>query len=357
MSAIPHLAYLNISKKIWREIKRPFKRKFEAIEKIHGLQPCRNEANTFFGAESDISRCVDAELKFWRWAFILGSNFAERLHVRKHSPETLDVFTRHIGINLENEIRVTDEGMDIDGIKIPRECAGCLTDIVFPSYLRREYESFEHYCTIIGNNLSDFHEGPYEYGNVCLAEGDVVFDCGAHKGLFSAVASRYGCQVFAFEAIPAIIDNYLSKTAKMNRNICVCNFATWHTNGTLEFVFNSSADSASKCNQLRSRWTLLRNKLRSPQACTQFTVPAITLDAFVERNNIERVDFIKADIEGAERNMLRGATRILREFAPKLSICTYHLPDDPQVLREIILEANPKYQIVEKFKKMYAHVP
>jgi hypothetical protein len=65
----------------------------------------------------------------------------------------------------------------------------------------------------------------------------------------------------------------------------------------------------------------------------QLVVPAITLDAFVERNNIERVDFIKADIEGAERNMLRGAKRILREFAPKLSICTYHLPDRPLRLR------------------------
>jgi hypothetical protein len=55
--------------------------------------------------------------------------------------------------------------------------------------------------------------------------------------------------------------------------------------------------------------------------------------------------------------MLRGAKRILKEFAPKLSICTYHLPDDPQVLRELILEANPRYHIVEKFSKMYAHIP
>ena len=79
-------------------------------------------------------------------------------------------------------------------------------------------------------------------------------------------------------------------------------------------------------------------------------------DAFVEKNSIERVDFIKADVEGAERNMLRGAKRILRDFSPKLSLCSYHLPDDPQVLREIILDANPEYQIVEKFKNLYAYV-
>jgi len=52
-----------------------------------------------------------------------------------------------------------------------------------------------------------------------------------------------------------------------------------------------------------------------------------------------------------------GAKRVLKEFAPKIAICTYHLPDDPQVLRELILDANPNYVIVERWKKMYAYVP
>ncbi|GHT02290.1 hypothetical protein AGMMS50276_32120 [Synergistales bacterium] len=38
-------------------------------------------------------------------------------------------------------------------------------------------------------------------------------------------------------------------------------------------------------------------------------------------------------------------------------ICTYHLPDDPEVLADIIKEANPAYNIVQKKMKLYASVP
>jgi hypothetical protein len=81
-----------------------------------------------------------------------------------------------------------------------------------------------------------------------------------------------------------------------------------------------------------------------------------TLDKFAEKNKLERVDFIKADIEGAERDLLRDATHVLRTFAPKLAICTYHLPDDPQVLERIIKEANPQYSVVHTRHKLFASV-
>ena len=77
----------------------------------------------------------------------------------------------------------------------------------------------------------------------------------------------------------------------------------------------------------------------------------------VHQNHLPKVDFIKADIEGAERYMLMGAQKVLREFAPKIAICTYHKPDDPRVLRKLIMQANPNYIIEEKWKKMYAYVP
>jgi FkbM family methyltransferase len=81
-----------------------------------------------------------------------------------------------------------------------------------------------------------------------------------------------------------------------------------------------------------------------------------TLDRFVEENKLEHVDFIKADIEGSERDMLRGATNVMKNFAPKLALCTYHLPDDPIVLEKIIKEANPNYTIVHLSHKLFAAV-
>ena len=346
--------------KIWREIKRPFERKIETAKKLANLRACKSEANAVFGEPSEISKAIDSLVKFYRWKGILGGEIAKFLHIKRQVKlGRCAVFAQHVGIELEKEIQLTDEALILDNIKLPHPQNEAdkgllweyeLSDIVFPSYFKHNFDGFDCYCDTFKNGLEDFNEGPYEYGSVCLNEGDVVFDCGANMGLFSAVASRYGATVFAFEAIPEIIDNYLSKTARMNGNIHIHNFAVWDKEEMLEFSLMPDNIGGSRVDEL-----LLEGHLR--QNRRQFTVPAITLDAFVEKNNIERVDFIKADIEGAERNMLRGAKMILREFAPKLSICTYHLPDDPQVLREIILDANPEYRIVEKFSKMYAYVP
>lgn len=85
-------------------------------------------------------------------------------------------------------------------------------------------------------------------------------------------------------------------------------------------------------------------------------ISVTTIDKFVEENKLERVDFIKADIEGSERDMLRGATSVLKTFAPKLAICTYHLPDDPEVLEKIIREANPAYTVVQMRHRLFAAV-
>jgi hypothetical protein len=82
-----------------------------------------------------------------------------------------------------------------------------------------------------------------------------------------------------------------------------------------------------------------------------------TLDKFVEEQNLKRIDFIKSDIEGAERDMLLGARGVLKEFAPKLALCTYHLPDDPQVMESLILEGNPRYRVKHISKKLFAAVP
>jgi hypothetical protein len=61
---------------------------------------------------------------------------------------------------------------------------------------------------------------------------------------------------------------------------------------------------------------------------------------------LNKVDFIKMDIEGAEREALAGANGILVKYHPRLMIDSYHLPDDVVVLPKIIHQAWPGYSQV-----------
>lgn len=188
-----------------------------------------------------------------------------------------------------------------------------------------------------------YNEGPYEIDkNVSLCKGDIVVDCGANMGLFSAVASAKGCKVFAFEPMQYIIDNYLGGISEWNKNILICPFALSDKIEEIFFTLDESNIGMSK-----QDGSIRGNGQK---------VKAITLDSFVKRNSIEKIDFIKADIEGAERKMLLGARETIRRFSPKISICTYHLADDPIVLKNILLNIQPEYKIIERYQKMYAYV-
>jgi hypothetical protein len=55
-------------------------------------------------------------------------------------------------------------------------------------------------------------------------------------------------------------------------------------------------------------------------------------------------------------DMLIGCRKVLKTFAPKLAICTYHLPDDPEVLEKIIRDTNQNYKVVHLTNKLFASV-
>jgi len=67
------------------------------------------------------------------------------------------------------------------------------------------------------------------------------------------------------------------------------------------------------------------------------SIPAVTLDAYVEARGIKSVTLIKLDVEGAELKILRGATGLLRDSSPPMWIleindetaaaCGYHPRD------------------------------
>jgi hypothetical protein len=74
-------------------------------------------------------------------------------------------------------------------------------------------------------------------------------------------------------------------------------------------------------------------------------VETITLDDFVKRNGLPKVDFLKMDIEGAEFAALNGAANTIRLHRPKLAISLYHSLEDfiriPLLIKRIV----PEYRL------------
>ena len=67
--------------------------------------------------------------------------------------------------------------------------------------------------------------------------------------------------------------------------------------------FSQSSDSA---------YSSIHDTQRKPVERTR-DVPIITLDDYLEREGIERVDIMKADVEGAEGLVVGGASRLLND--------------------------------------------
>jgi hypothetical protein len=70
-----------------------------------------------------------------------------------------------------------------------------------------------------------------------------------------------------------------------------------------------------------------------------------TIDKMVSELKLDRVDFVKMDIEGAEPNALRGGRGTLAKYHPRLAMSVYHEPDHPVVVPQIIREAWSGYRM------------
>lgn len=198
----------------------------------------------------------------------------------------------------------------------------------------------------IFDDYSSFCEGPYEYGEVRLRKGDIVIDGGANIGMFSAVAVSKDCISYAFEPEERM-RGLLENNARLMENIKVVPYALFDKKSIMTLTITDDMENYGDGSLIYERGPEFKRE----------QVQTISIDEFVKEQGLERVDFIKADIEGAERYMLTGAKETLAKFAPRLALCTYHLPDDPQVMENLILRANPEYVITHKWKKLYAYVP
>ena len=143
----------------------------------------------------------------------------------------------------------------------------------------------------------------------CLSEGDVAFDIGSNLGVVAVTMAQ--CvgptgKVHAFEPAPRIL-GYLAETLVANPSLPIMlhGFALGDRAGELTlFTPPGNAGNASLAS-------------RHPGADDGVTVEVKTLSQFVEDHGIDRIDFIKIDVEGFESQVLAGGADAIASMKPK----------------------------------------
>ena len=179
----------------------------------------------------------------------------------------------------------------------------------------------------------------YESGGAQVRAGDTVVDGGAHVGTFVRYALQRGAaRVIAVEPEPL---NLVCLEANLAAEIAsgrvrVFRGGIWDRKDSLT-LSDSQENSAGH--------SFVREVAGSQKVAG---IPLVPLDEIVDDLGLDRVDFIKMDIEGAERRALAGARRTLARFQPRLAISSYHLHDDPEAIPQVVREARPLYRISAK---------
>jgi FkbM family methyltransferase len=169
-----------------------------------------------------------------------------------------------------------------------------------------------------------------------VRSGDVVLDCGANVGAYTRHALDAGARlVVAIEIAPENLECLRRTFAPEIQagRVIIYPKGVWDRDGqlTLRTVGGQSgSDSVA---------------MHVPGSNEGPTVPLTTIDKIVDELHLDRVDYIKMDIEGAERQALAGGKQTIARFKPRMAISLEHLPDDTEVIPPLIERLEPGVKV------------
>src|SRR5918995_826644 len=212
--------------------------------------------------------------------------------------------------------------------------------------------NFEFYCR---NDKDDFniitiHEKDI-IDHFIPKERDIVVDIGAHIGLYTIITSKRvgpNGKIIAIEANP---DNFqmLNSNVKLNQliNVTSLNCAIYSKETKIKLYLAGEGTGQTIYNTIMAE--------RANKGKEKFVeISANTLDHLLQLQEISEVNWIKIDVEGAELEVLRGATDIISHSKDiTLLIEVHNLSGSNTTLYEPITQFLNKHNFKLDFEKTY----
>lgn len=177
-----------------------------------------------------------------------------------------------------------------------------------------------------------------------LKPDSIVIDAGANIGVFSILAAKLAQngKIFAFEPVKNTYD-ILKKNVGQIPQVVVLNQGLGDKEKSQEIL---TASRNVGMNAMADSELALKNKRYFDGSEKTYIT---TIDNAVEKQKIQRVDFIKIDTEGYESQIIEGARQTIRKWKPTIAMSAYHRKNDKYELPRLVKEICPDY--VCKFHK------
>lgn len=139
-----------------------------------------------------------------------------------------------------------------------------------------------------------FTKEPYTPKGFQIKRGDIVFDIGAQKGVFTVYACSKGAKVYSYEPLPRNF-YFLTENVKLNQyKAALSQLAVADKSGEQDFYMSKGSGS-------HSLFFKTNNSIR---------VKTTTLDAEIKKHSLKVIDILKLDCEGAEFSILYSAKNL-----------------------------------------------
>jgi FkbM family methyltransferase len=186
-----------------------------------------------------------------------------------------------------------------------------------------------------------------------LREGMTVFDVGACIGELSLLFARFvgnSGRVYSFEASTRTYQRLAKIIELANRPHIVLNHAAVaEKQGLVDLhVYD---DSHSGWNSLTARPLENYGIHVKPEYVEK--VRAVTIDSYCHENNISQIDLLKIDVEGAELQVLQGASRMLQNKSIKCCVfefggTTFDMGNTPDQIESLLMGYNYRIRNIVK---------